>query len=94
MSASRLPNVEVLEMGEDRMKFVLSETDPSVANALRRVMIGETPTLAIDLVTITHNTSCIHDEMIAHRLGLLPIRCDGGVSSMDKFEYIWVCGSL
>lgn len=53
-------------------------------------MIGETPTLAIDLVTISANTSCIHDEMISHRLGLIPIRVDGGVAGMDKFDYIWV----
>ena len=56
------------------MKFILSETDTSVANALRRIMIGEVPTLAIDLVEFAENTTVLNDEYIAHRLGLVPIR--------------------
>lgn len=72
--SSRQPRVEILELKEDFIKFVLSETDASVANSLRRVMIGETATMAIDLVTIEENTSVLHDEFVAHRLGLIPIR--------------------
>jgi DNA-directed RNA polymerase II subunit RPB3 len=43
----RNPKLEILELKEDFIKFVLSDTDVSVANALRRVMIAEvTPRLA------------------------------------------------
>ena len=47
------------------MQFEVKGTDTSTANALRRVIIGEVVTLAIDLVTFEENTSCINDEVIA-----------------------------
>eukprot|EP01053_Blabericola_migrator_P000131 Blabericola_migrator_1__130@NODE_1032_length_5647_cov_92_450000_g711_i0_p3_GENE_NODE_1032_length_5647_cov_92_450000_g711_i0NODE_1032_length_5647_cov_92_450000_g711_i0_p3_ORF_typecomplete_len360_score62_11RNA_pol_L/PF01193_24/2_1e49RNA_pol_A_bac/PF01000_26/1_5e26RNA_pol_A_bac/PF01000_26/3_7e03Fer4_9/PF13187_6/3_1e02Fer4_9/PF13187_6/0_015_NODE_1032_length_5647_cov_92_450000_g711_i041835262 len=69
----RLPQIEIQELTKERIKFLLSNTDVSVANALRRIMIAEVPTLAIDLVTIEENSSVHQDEFLAHRLGLLPI---------------------
>ena len=42
-----------MELNEEHIKFVLSETDLSVANTLRRIMIAEVPTLAIDLVEVS-----------------------------------------
>ena len=69
----RIPQVNVRKISPDFCEFVLSDTDPSVANALRRVMLSEVPTLAIDLVEIEVNTTVLNDEFIAHRLGLIPL---------------------
>ena len=69
MPNNRTPKIKVTELGEDRICFELTETDISMANALRRIMISEVPTLCIDMVTFSENTSCLADEFIAHRLG-------------------------
>lgn len=49
---------------------------PAVANAYRRIMIAEVPTMAIEHVFIYNNTSVIQDEMLSHRMGMIPIRAD------------------
>ena len=54
-------------------EFVLSGTEPSMANALRRMILVGVPTIAIDLVEIENNTTVLNDEFIAHRLGLIPL---------------------
>lgn len=58
------------------MEFDLVGVDPAVANALRRILIAEVPTVAIEHVFIVNNTSIIQDEVLAHRLGLVPLNID------------------
>lgn len=49
---------------------------PAIANAYRRIMIAEVPTVAIEHCFIYNNTSVIQDEMLAHRMGLIPLSID------------------
>ncbi len=64
------------KLDDDSCRFHIGPVTPSFANTLRRAMIGEVPTLAIEDVRIYDNTSALFDEMLAHRLGLIPIRTD------------------
>uniref|UniRef100_A0A7S1TMT8 DNA-directed RNA polymerase RpoA/D/Rpb3-type domain-containing protein n=1 Tax=Erythrolobus australicus TaxID=1077150 RepID=A0A7S1TMT8_9RHOD len=81
-SAPRFPSLQVAELSADgrELRFALTRTDASVANALRRVMIAEVPTIAIDLVSISVNSSALHDEFLAHRLGMIPLFSERAVS--------------
>lgn len=68
--------IQFASLDDDVARFTLGGASPAFANALRRAMISEVPTLAIDDVRIYDNTSALFDEMLAHRLGLIPIITD------------------
>jgi len=86
----RQPQIEILELKDDSITFLLTKTDTSMANALRRIMISEVPTMAIDLVEFETNSSVLFDEFIAHRLGLIPLTS----SKMDNFNYTRDCSCI
>jgi DNA-directed RNA polymerase subunit D len=56
--------------------FTIDDIKPAFANSLRRAMTSEVKIFAIDSVKIYDNTSVLFDEILAHRLGLIPIRTD------------------
>jgi len=62
------------EMG--KLSFIIKDTTPAFANTLRRIMVDELPTMAIEDVEFRKNNSILYDEMIAHRLGLIPLTTD------------------
>ncbi len=55
------------------MCFTLVKSTPALVNALRRSVISLVPTLAIEEVLIQENSSALYDEVLSHRLGLLPL---------------------
>lgn len=91
MPYNRLPNIKILELKNDLAIFELSDTDPSMANSLRRIMIAEVATMSIDKVEFEDNTSALQDEFIAHRLGLIPLRSG---QPMKDWQYIHACDCI
>lgn len=61
---------------EMMLEFDIIGLPVSVANALRRIMLSEVPSMAIEKVYIYNNTTIIQDEVLAHRLGLIPLKAD------------------
>jgi DNA-directed RNA polymerase subunit D len=59
-----------------KLSFILKGSTPAFANALRRLITEEVPVMAIEDVEFRKNNSILYDEMIAHRLGLLPLTTD------------------
>ncbi|HLF16031.1 MAG TPA: DNA-directed RNA polymerase subunit D [Candidatus Thermoplasmatota archaeon] len=68
--------IEVQQLSDRVCKLVIEGVHPYFVNALRRTLMSEVPKLAIDKVTFYDNTSALFDEMIAHRIGLLPVPTD------------------
>jgi len=68
--------IQFASLDDTATRFTLAGASPAFANAIRRAMISDVPTLAIEDVRIYDNTSALFDEMLAHRLGLIPITTD------------------
>jgi len=69
-------DIRIKKLDEEEIVFDLIGAEPPLANALRRILIAEIPTMAIEKVEMWQNTSVIPDENLAHRLGLIPIAVD------------------
>lgn len=72
----------VLEQNGNELVFEMIGCDTSFANALRRILLAEVPTMAIESVYMWNNTSIVHDEVLAHRLGLIPLNVDARLFDM------------
>lgn len=83
----RAPKLEIIDISKYTIKFLLKDCHTSIANALRRTMICEVPTMAIDLVFINENSSVLHDEFLSHRLGLIPFTSD----TVENYEFFREC---
>lgn len=117
---------KVSRLNGDMIEFDVVELDPSVANAFRRIMISEVPTMAIEHVFYIDNTSviavscrlsglyfsfdagfaqCHHDlgeshllglvqdEVLAHRLGLVPIHANPRLFIDKKGTQVGSCST-
>ena len=78
--------IKILEAKKEKFVFLLEESTPPFANALRRIMISEVPTLAVEWADFHENSSALYDEIIAHRLAMIPINFEP-----SKFNYTEDC---
>lgn len=79
--------IVIRDTNQTTANFVLSNTSLALANSLRRTIMAEVPTLAIDLVEVEENTSVLADEFLAHRLGLIPL----SAKNIDDLLYTRDC---
>ena len=89
--------IDILEMEERRARFILRDATPAKANALRRTMLSDLPKMAIDKVEFHlgsidvdgkdfESVTPLFDEVIAHRLGMVPVPTD-----LDLFTFQEKC---
>jgi len=93
-------DIEILEMAERKGKFILKSSSPAMANALRRTMLSDIPKMAIDKVEFHlgpimvddkeyESVTPLFDEIIAHRLGMIPVSTD---YELFTYQNKCVCG--
>jgi DNA-directed RNA polymerase subunit D len=68
--------IKVVDKNEFSARFMIEGVDTAFMNSLRRIIVAEVPSMAIDEVVIIENSSMLHDEILAHRLGLIPLKTD------------------
>ncbi|MDI6916808.1 MAG: DNA-directed RNA polymerase subunit D [Thermoplasmatales archaeon] len=89
--------IKIMELKDDSMRFLIEDSTPSFVNMLRRTLLNDVPKMAIEdvefhLGPIRHegndyeSISPLFDEIIAHRLGMLPIPTD-----LDLFTFMDKC---
>jgi DNA-directed RNA polymerase subunit D len=61
---------------DNKLSFLLKKSSPAYANALRRIMLTEVPVMAMENIEFKSNSSALYDEVLAHRLGLIPLTTD------------------
>lgn len=71
-------DIKILENNKaaGKLTFILKDSTTAFANTLRRIMMGEVPAMAIDEIEFHKNSSILYDEVIAHRIGLVPLKTD------------------
>jgi len=75
--------IKLLEKKPDKITFLATGIDETIANTIRR-KAADIPILAIDEVEFSKNDSALYDEILAHRLGLLPLRAEKTFKTREK----------
>ena len=79
-----MTKTKIIEEKDEKIRILLTDTDRSFVNAIRRTLMAETPKMAIDKVRFEMGTieqdgevwetnGPLPDEMIAQRLAMIPI---------------------
>ncbi len=74
--------IKIISKNEEKVSFV-TDMSETLANAIRRSVL-EIPILAIDEVEFFKNDSALYDEILAHRLGLIPLVTEKTFTEREK----------
>ncbi|MCS7126680.1 MAG: DNA-directed RNA polymerase subunit D [Aigarchaeota archaeon] len=83
-------DVSIVEEDEKYIKAELDGIPLSIANGIRRFTMNEVPVMAVEEILIIENTSAMHNEVLAHRISLIPF-----ISDIDRYvaQEECTCGS-
>jgi DNA-directed RNA polymerase subunit D len=76
--------MKIIEKKENQITFS-AEIEESLINAIRRYL-NQIPILAIDESEISRNDSPLFDEVVSHRLGLVPLEMDKVIKEGEEIK--------
>jgi DNA-directed RNA polymerase I and III subunit RPAC1 len=65
--------INIIKKTKDDLIFNVDGLDLSFMNGIRRSLLSEITTVCIDKVFFYQNSSILNDEVLSHRLGLIPL---------------------
>ncbi len=69
------------------LRLLVNGTDTAMMNAIRRTVINNVPSLAIEKVLMYENNSVMPDEMLSHRMAMVPIKAAGKVKDDEVAKF-------
>lgn len=65
---------KIVSVDKDTIRFLVEGVDVAFANSLRRTIVAEVPMMAVEDIFYFDNSSLVPDEVLAHRVGLVPLK--------------------
>ncbi len=78
--------ISIIKLDDRNIKMVVDGFPVAFVNSVRRAVLSDVPTLAIDFAFFYDNTSSVYDEIIAHRLGLTVLKSDDAIKKYKSPE--------
>ena len=78
--------IEVQELDDRWIRLVIKGYPVALVNAIRRSILSDVPTMAVDFAYFYENSSSVYDEIIAHRLGLVVLKSDEALGKYKSPE--------
>ena len=78
--------INVIDKTDEKVTLELSGTNVAEVNTIRRMIVSEVQTMAIEEVEFIKNDSALFDEIIANRMGLIPL-----ISDLKTYNEMEVC---
>ncbi len=85
--------IEIVRKDSRAIEFIVRDTPLPLANIVRRYALAKVPTIAIDEVVVLVNTSALFDEILAHRLAMIPLNSEGLVEKYGDPDICAKCSS-
>jgi DNA-directed RNA polymerase subunit D len=78
--------ISIKEHAEEVIELEVKGVPLAFLNVIRRYALAKVPTYAIDEVMIVVNTSSMFDEILAHRLALIPLRTEDVIEKIKSLD--------
>ena len=80
--------IDYIRGEDDRIQVVIEGVSAPYVNALRRVILSELPIYGCSSVVVYDNSSPLFDEVVSHRIGLVPLTTPYETTVDDKMVTI------